>query len=150
MCPSNHVSNQQDQKSSIHNENPSSSNEALAAALEDIATLRSSAKTAAAEAAQNAQKLLRALDDVDKLMKEKDVLNVRLAEKQKEFTAAAAAVDEDKKQLNMKVSELAAALKAAAAKEAKPSFNKSISAADEEKNKTIAQQSLRISQLEGN
>jgi hypothetical protein len=77
------------------------------------------------------------------------LIGIKYAEKQKEAAAAAASAEKDKADLNLKISELGAALKAAAAKEAKfMSSSKMSNASEEDKNKTIAQQSLKISQLE--
>jgi chromosome segregation ATPase len=77
--------------------------------------------------------------------KEKKELNMKISE----LTAAAAAFDKEKKELNLKISELNASLKTAAAKEAKMVSSRMNSSADEEKNKTIAQQTVKITQLEG-
>jgi hypothetical protein len=124
-----------------------SQDEPAAAARAEIENIQS-ASTATLAAA--AQKLQQAQDDAAAAMKEKDSIAVKFAEKQKEAAAAAALAEKDKAELNMKISELGAALKAAAAKEAKLTSSSKMSiATEEDKNKTIAQQSLKIMQLEG-
>ena len=124
-----------------------SQDEPAAAARAEIENIQSASKATLAAAAQ---KLQQAQDDVASAIKEKDSVALKFSEKQKEAAAAAASAEKDQAELNMKISELAAALKAAAAKEAKlMSSSKMSTATEEEKNKTIAQQSLKISQLEG-
>ncbi len=107
--------------------------------------MQAAAKKAEVDAARRLQQ---ALDDLATVLKEKDSINAKYLEKQKQLTAATAAAEKEKGELNLKINELGAGLKAAAAKEAKMASLKSSAAADEDKNKTIAQQSLRISQLE--
>ena len=100
--------------------------------------------------AECARKLQKAAADLALVLKEKDSIAMKYAEKQKQLTAAAAEAEQEKSVLNLKIGELGAALKAAAAKEAKAAGGKagSSAAVEEDKNKTIASQSLRISQLE--
>jgi hypothetical protein len=144
QCRLQALTNTQAEKSSAA---PSDSvvDPALAAARAEVEKLQAAAKKAEAEAARRLQQ---ALDDLAAVLKEKDSINVKYLEKQKQLTAAAAAAEKEKGELNLKISELGAGLKAAAAKEAKMASLKSSAAVDEDKNKTIAQQSLRISQLE--
>ncbi len=118
---------------------------ALADALAELEKLRAVVKTAESDSAKWQQQ---AADDLAAVMKEKESLSLKYSEKQKQLTAAAATAEQEKSALNLKISELGAALKAAAAKEAKMASSKALSAADEDKGKIIAQQNLRISQLE--
>ncbi len=126
---------------------PDVTNGALAAALEDVKRLRAASVQTEADCAR---KLQQAAADLALVMKEKDSISLKYSEKQKQLTAAAAEAEKEKSALNLKINELGAALKAAAAKEAKAAGSKSASssAVEEDKNKTIASQSLRISQLE--
>ncbi len=108
---------------------------------------------------QAEQKLQQAMGDVEALTKERDAMGAGFAEKQRELAAAAAAAaataasaaDKEKKELNLKISELNSALKAAAAKEAKMAASSKMSSAgeEEERNKIVAQQRVKIMQLEG-
>jgi chromosome segregation ATPase len=120
------------------------------------------------------QQLQRTLLDVETLKKEKEAMRESFAEKQQQVAAAsgsvhketeqlimkiseltaaaaaaAAAAEKEKKDLNLKISELSSSLKTAAAKEARAASSRTHLSADEEKNKTIAQQSAKIAQLEG-